>query len=827
MTKTRTPPGGDRAAESLGHEQSFSSSATSPNRQAIQPDSGQVREFVETYVAQARAATKGLDRPGLLQMILIHPAASEGKDEVVPYRYSLDDPDLAELMTRDAISASKNGHNVYVEGRTVRLGLTGKKRGSVEDSIAVFALVIDSDADKGLAWRPTVPVSLAVETSPGNAHFWLFFETAVDHATDITLGERLRAATGADHDTGNIVQPYRVAGTVNYPNRQKLARGRTIVQTRVLGFDPKNLWTVERFNDEFPPKPNGNGTHHGEQHAGRKICEEGVPADTMRAIREGVAEPHRSGVFWNVVIVLLDAGWTIDGIVALLERYPAGIAAKYHGRLQHEVRRISNKVRPQGQLEPNAQQRDEDEGERAESENGGSPRRVLPPPQFPMQVARLFALECCTFDGCSSGEFTLRHWRGGWWKWKSSHWVEVEERAVRALLYRFTEHAFFPHMKVLLPWAPTRKKIGDLLEALSAICILRSDVDQPSWLDGRSSGMIVAVANGLLDVQARSLLPHTPQFFNTTSVPFNYDHQAPQPKRWCSFLNMVWPTDPAAIDILAEWFGYVLSGKTDLHKIFLMVGPTRAGKGVVARLLTALIGRANVAGPTLHSLGGEFGLAPLLGKSLAVISDARFVGKNSNIVVERLLSISGEDMLTVNRKYRDQWTGKLPSRLHVISNELPALGDASQAIVGRIVLLPLSVSWLGKEDYNLEFELHGELPGILNWALDGLQRLAENKNRFTRLSAAEEAINLMRDLASPVAAFVRQRCETGPDKEIAVDKLYAAYRVWAEEHGHPKTSNANFGRDLRAAVSSVKRTRPRDGEARTYAYSGIDLVRSL
>ena len=67
---------------------------------------------------------------------------------------------------------------------------------------------------------------------------------------------------------------------------------------------------------------------------------------------------------------------------------------------------------------------------------------------------------------------------------------------------------------------------------------------------------------------------------------------------------------------------------------------------MIARVLAALIGRKNVAGPTLNSLGGEFGLAPLIGKTLAVISDARFAGKDASVVVERLLSISGEDALT-------------------------------------------------------------------------------------------------------------------------------------------------------------------------------------
>src|SRR6516162_2758356 len=200
-----------------------------------------------------------------------------------------------------------------------------------------------------------------------------------------------------------------------------------------------------------------------------------------------------------------------------------------------------------------------------------------------------------------------------------------------------------------------------------------------------------------------------------------------------------------------------------------MVGPTLGGKVAIALVLGALLGRRNVCGPTLNSLGGDFGLQPLIGKPLAIISDARFVGKNGNVVVERLLSISGEDTLTVNRKYRDQWTGKLPSRLHIISNELPRLGDASTAVVGRIVLLPLTRSWLGKEDHGLEQRLHAELPAILNWTLDGLERLVENGGRFTRLPSAEEAIIAMRDLASPVAAFVCEKCEINPAREVEVE----------------------------------------------------------
>jgi len=450
------------------------------------------------------------------------------------------------------------------------------------------------------------------------------------------------------------------------------------------------------------------------------------------------------------------------------------------------------------------------------------PLSVLPPPSDPMRVGREFVAKHCLHDDVP----ILRYWRDGWWAWRTSHWFEVDRRKVRSMLYRFTEHStYFNADGEAKPWAPTRHKIGDLLEALGAIVILSNEVDQPSWVDKRTSGTIVAVANGLLDIDQRYLLPHTPLFFNQTSVPFDYDANAPEPKQWLAFLSELWPQEPEAIDVLGEWFGYIVSGRLDVHKIFLMIGPTRGGKGVIARILSALIGQQNVCGPTLNSLGGDFGLAPLIGKSLAIISDARFVGKNGNVLVERLLSISGEDTLTVNRKYRDQWTGKLPSRLHIISNELPKLGDASTAIIGRIVLLLLSRSWLGKEDHELEKKLQLELPGILNWSLVGLKRLTvTNGNRFTRIAVAEEAIVVMRDLASPVSAFVREQCETGSDKQVAVDELYGAFKIWTENNGHARPTKQVFGRDLRAAVPSIRVTQPRGPDGKQYrAYSGITL----
>ena len=77
-----------------------------------------------------------------------------------------------------------------------------------------------------------------------------------------------------------------------------------------------------------------------------------------------------------------------------------------------------------------------------------------------------------------------------------------------------------------------------------------------------------------------------------------------------------------------SWFGYYLLPDTAQQKIGLIVGPKRSGKGTIGRVLTGVLGRANVCGPTRASLGTNFGLWPLLHKQLAIISDARLSGRH-------------------------------------------------------------------------------------------------------------------------------------------------------------------------------------------------------
>ncbi len=463
---------------------------------------------------------------------------------------------------------------------------------------------------------------------------------------------------------------------------------------------------------------------------------------------------------------------------------------------------------------------DDNAGNDVDDNSDDDGTELLPPPTEPMVVARVVV-----HDLYRDGLLTLQFWRGDWMRWRDTRWHEVEASEIRSWLYRQLENAVYETKLGPRPWAPTRHKIANVLEAVAAITHLRASVNPPAWLrDGPApAGEIVACANGLLHAGTRELHKLTPAFFNVVSVPFAYSADAREPTKWLAFLDQLWPGDPESVAALQEWFGYVLSGRTDLHKILLLIGPRRAGKGTIARILIAMIGKGHVAGPTLASLGTNFGLWPLLGKPLAIVSDARLGGANTGVVVERLLSISGEDALTVDRKFREPWTGQLPTRLMVVSNELPRFGDASGAIATRFVMLTLRESFLGRENTRLTDELLTELPEILSWSLDGLDRLT-SQGRLSTPASSEDAVGALQDLVSPMSAFVRDRCETGVGLHIPVDSLFDVWKQWCVENEQRVGSVQTFGQKLMAVVPVLRRTRPEADDGTRYrAYEGITV----
>jgi hypothetical protein len=224
----------------------------------------------------------------------------------------------------------------------------------------VFALVADSDSDTGKLQKRTLPPSLLTATSPGNWHDWFFLREALSHADAKQIGEGIRAM-GGDADTGNPAQPYRIAGTPNYPNLAKQKRGRfDVCPTRVLECSGKR-YSGAQLREVFPIKekaPHTNGQDNGEGIGDWCEAAKSLPDDLKELIKNGLPNGgDRSAQFHSVVGQLKRLGWSAGNILALLKKYPNGIAQKYAGndRLHDEVERSFGKCDgppPTGNLPP-------------------------------------------------------------------------------------------------------------------------------------------------------------------------------------------------------------------------------------------------------------------------------------------------------------------------------------------------------------------------------------------------------------------------------------------------------------------------------------------
>jgi putative DNA primase/helicase len=428
----------------------------------------------------------------------------------------------------------------------------------------------------------------------------------------------------------------------------------------------------------------------------------------------------------------------------------------------------------------------------------------------------------------SSGTPTLWRYRGAFWQWTGSYFRQRSDEYVEMAVWSFLRESQDAQGNGRRRLKISRSKVADIVAALKSSILLPDDLELPSWIDDAAHtppSELFACKNGLLHLATGELQTPSARFFNMTASEVAFEPNVADPPGWLAFLRDLFGDDAEAASTLQEWFGYCLSYDTSPQKMLLLIGPKRSGKGTIARVLQLLLGRNSVAGPTMASLSAAFGLEPLITKSVGIISDARIGARtDKSAIMERLLSISGEDTLSVDRKFKEAWHGKLGTRFMILTNELPSFSDGAGALSGRFIVLNLTNSFFGNEDAHLIDKLAQELPGILNWAIEGYRRLRARR-RFQQPASGREALDEIEMLGSPVKAFIRDECQVHPGGTVTATALWNRYCSWASSEGIKLPGTKTwFGRNLRSALPGIvgKKLGPNDGRELTYV--GISLI---
>lgn len=305
----------------------------------------------------------------------------------------------------------------------------------------------------------------------------------------------------------------------------------------------------------------------------------------------------------------------------------------------------------------------------------------------------------------------------------------------------------------------------------------------------------VPFRNGWLDARTGELLPIGPDRDVRWNVPLSYTPDGPEPVAWFAFLDSLgWTEGTEERRLLRQWFGYLLSGRTEQQKALLLLGPKRAGKGTILKVAHGMLGEGAV-GTQLDKFSERFGMENFIGAGCVTIGDARFGTRTEAKVVERILSLVADDEMTVDTKYGKVQNLRLGIRLMIATNELPNFIEASDAIASRFLVLNLTQTFYGREDLTLGERVMGELDGIVRWALGGLADL-DGLGSFSETKAGREVQQQMILDSAPVRMFVEECCELGPSYRIENTDLYDEYRLWAERNGLYVLSSPKFGRDL-------------------------------
>lgn len=314
------------------------------------------------------------------------------------------------------------------------------------------------------------------------------------------------------------------------------------------------------------------------------------------------------------------------------------------------------------------------------------------------------------------------------------------------------------------------------------------------------------VRNGVLDVHTGHICENTPVWFDLSRIEADYDPRA-NPYADCEWLRMLWDQwgdDPDAITCLQQWFGYVLSGRTDLQKWMLIIGPSGSGKSIIADVLGKLLGV--VSATKLDTLNSQFGLQALYetGTRLALMSDIRFGARDSSTAVGNLLAITGEDEVIIERKYKAAVSARLPVRFHGSANEMPRWSDNSSALQKRALILETTRGFRGTDDDDPGLKhriIANELGQVLRWAVEGLALLDAAGGRFTRSKRANELDAELAELSSPVRTFVNECCEIGsPEDFVDLKRLYGVWQAWAEASNTGRGMSQN---KFRAAIKAL------------------------
>jgi hypothetical protein len=343
----------------------------------------------------------------------------------------------------------------------------------------------------------------------------------------------------------------------------------------------------------------------------------------------------------------------------------------------------------------------------------------------------------------------------------------------------------------------------------------------------------IPTRSGLLDPHTLTVEPPRADHYATWRIECDYDPAATCPW-WKTMLSDTFgdrheQLRRATIGTLQEILGLSLieNKPKALTKALVLQGGSDSGKTSILDVMSGLLS-PNPISMAMDAVGGTHGLMEFMRRAPWVLHEAFDQSKwHFSSIVKSILT---GDPVQINVKNGAIVTRRIKAPVFWGTNHPPQFREATKAIVNRMIVMKCRQTFDENTPVGVAIEAarHGyaepsrfildiEMPGLLNWAIEGLRRARQRGH----LQLTDEILETRAEIRSDsnlVDGFIRECVELRPNGMIATPDFCAAFTVWwhenkGENRGGP--SNDAIGKAI-SSLGDGRIASHRDNEKRYY-----------
>ena len=259
--------------------------------------------------------------------------------------------------------------------------------------------------------------------------------------------------------------------------------------------------------------------------------------------------------------------------------------------------------------------------------------------------------------------------------------------------------------------------------------------------------------------------------------------------------------------VVQDYFGGGLFMENRSRRFLVLQGASGSGKTTLSDMFTSILGPSRVICPSSDKINDKFAFSSMKSQSLILIMEAKAKTFETPEGSAFLLRACGHDPMSFPKKHLNETSDSvgLFSIVILTNSELGFYSDGEGIEISDRLTPIVFDRKIEHRDLEMGKKLQGETErsAILNWLIEGAERLIRN-NWEIELSEDQIKIrNRMVKATKGVELFVRDHVEISFGEYFLTSEAYEAYGELVEKEGLKPLSEEEFSKDLSTQMQKM------------------------